>query len=360
MLTRRRCLALALVVAAPAFAQDTFENVERVVAFGDVHGDFPRFVALLRTAKLVDEKNAWIGGKTHLVLCGDFIDRGDESRKVMDLVMDLEPQAEKAGGQVHALIGNHEAMNIYGDLRYVSKADFESYRAPNSAELRDKALKSALEEQKKGSGSRVDEAAFRKAFEAEHPLGWVEQRVAFSPNGKYGAWLRKKNAIIRIDDAVFLHGGIAPKYAKAGIKEINQRIRDELNDFSKIAGGMAEDDDGPLWYRGLAQTPDNDQALNAHISGVLERLGARHMVIAHTPMLAIIPRFAGKVIAIDVGLSKPFGGPPAFLVMENSKYYAVHRGMQFELPLTGLGVIEYLRAAAALEPADSRLRKQVK
>src|SRR5579863_3887269 len=118
MLTRR--LWLALLLTAPlSFAQDTFEGVERIVAIGDIHGDLEVFVNLLKTAKLVDNRNNWIGGKTHLVMPGDFIDRGNNSRKVMDLLMSLEPQAQKAGGRVHALLGNHEAANLYGDLRYV-------------------------------------------------------------------------------------------------------------------------------------------------------------------------------------------------------------------------------------------------
>src|SRR5512135_829734 len=127
MKRRAACLFLLVAAAESAFPQtpsDTFENVRRVVAFGDVHGDYPRFVELLRTAALVDAKNAWTGGGTHLVLAGDFVDRGDYSAQVLDLLMALEPQARQAGGQLHALIGNHEAMDLYGDLRYVTKDDF--------------------------------------------------------------------------------------------------------------------------------------------------------------------------------------------------------------------------------------------
>src|SRR4051794_17546566 len=79
-----RQIALLLLVSAALFAQgngaaalpDTFENVDRIVAIGDVHGDLTEFLALLRTAKLVDSKNNWTAGKTHLVLTGDFVDRG--------------------------------------------------------------------------------------------------------------------------------------------------------------------------------------------------------------------------------------------------------------------------------------------
>src|SRR5262245_33598569 len=122
-ITRR--LVIGALIAAQTFAADVvFTGVERVVAVGDVHGDFGAFVGVLRAAGVIDQKNKWTGGKTHLVQTGDVPDRGADSRKVMDLLMDLEKQAPKAGGRVHALIGNHEAMNLYGDLRYVVPGEF--------------------------------------------------------------------------------------------------------------------------------------------------------------------------------------------------------------------------------------------
>src|SRR6266853_1717787 len=137
----RTCLTLfvlpCVLMVAPALPQtpqDTFEGIHRVVAFGDVHGDYPRFLEILRRAERIDGRSAWRGGRPHLVLCGDFVDRGEASAKVMDLIMALEPQALKAGGGVHALIGNHEAMDLYGDLRYVTKQDYAGFQVPDSKE----------------------------------------------------------------------------------------------------------------------------------------------------------------------------------------------------------------------------------
>src|ERR1700730_7211921 len=104
---------LLLSVCSPVRAQDTWTGGDRVVAIGDVHGDFERFTAVLRSAGLIDEDGNWAGGMTHLVQVGDALDRGPDSRKVLDLLMKLEQQAAKAGGYLHALIGNHEAMNLY-------------------------------------------------------------------------------------------------------------------------------------------------------------------------------------------------------------------------------------------------------
>lgn len=360
MLSRRICLGLFLL-ASSVFSQDTFEGVQRIVAVGDVHGDYNRFVGLLRSAELIDVRNAWRGGASHLVVLGDFLDRGPDSRKLMDLLIELRPRAQAAGGRVHALLGNHEAMNIYGDLRYVSREDFESYRTCDSKALREKAFKLALGEQRAKGGLPEDAAEFRDKFETDHPLGYLEHRLAFLPNGKYGKWLRQQNVMIRINDFLFVHGGISPKYASATRKEVNERVREELMDFSKYSAGMAADESGPLWYRGLAQLPEDASGLVAHIDQVLQTQQARHIVIGHTPNVAIMPRFGGKVITIDVGISSIYKGTPAFLLVQGPRCFNVYstRG-RVPVPLDGGNVLEYLRAAQAQDPSNSKLRSLIK
>lgn len=348
--TLLRLLWLPLVVVC-GHGQDTFPGVDRIVAIGDVHGDYNQFASLLQAAKVIDKKGKWIGGKTHLVQTGDVVDRGPESRKAMDLLMELEPQAQKAGGSVHALLGNHEAMNMYGDLRYVSKEEYASYRGPNAEDLRNAYFNLVMEDLKKKNTPPADPEAYRKTFDQEHPLGWVERLQAFGPMGKYGKWLRQHNAIIKINDVVFLHGGIGPKYAAKTMQEINETIRTELNDFTKLQGGMTPDEAGPLWYRGLAQGPE--AGLSDMVDQVLKNYAAGHMVIGHTPMIAVLPRFGGRVITIDVGLSKVYGGPPALLMIEGGKYSTLHRGHSVALPVEGGDLLPYLKAIAALDPAPS-------
>ncbi|PYV37660.1 MAG: protein-tyrosine-phosphatase, partial [Acidobacteria bacterium] len=150
----------------------------RVVAIGDVHGDYEQFVAVLRSAKLIDSEESWSGGKTHLVQTGDVLDRGPDSRKVMDLLMKLEKEARRAGGWVHCLIGNHEAMNIYGDLRYVSPGEFAAFRDSNSEKAREELYKEYQAQIKSSSAPQSVPAfdeAFQKKWESEHPLGYAEQ-----------------------------------------------------------------------------------------------------------------------------------------------------------------------------------------
>jgi hypothetical protein len=265
---------------------------------------------------------------------------------------------------VHALIGNHEAMNLYGDLRYVTKDDFAGYAlanngGPSSKDLQDREMRAALDDLKRQGTPPADENAWRKKFLDEHPLGWVERRMAFQPDGKYGKWLRQLNAIVKINDAVFLHGGISAKYAAWTRSEINTKVRKELSNLGQLAGGMVTDYDSPLWYRGMAELPDDNREMAGLLPRVLKTQQARHVVIGHTPQLAVMPHFGGKVIAIDVGLSKPYGGPPAFLLIEDGKYFAMHRDRRIELPVEGGSVLEYLRLIAPLEPEDSPLRRSV-
>ena len=242
------------LLEAPALsaAQDTWEGVERVVAIGDVHGDYEQFLAALRSARLIDSQESWSGGKTHLIQTGDILDRGPDSRKVMDLLMKLEKEARRAGGWVHCLIGNHEAMNIYGDLRYVSPGEFAAFQDRNSEKARAELYKEQQDQIKSSSPPEKVPAfddAFQKKWEAEHPLGYAEHRRELGPTGKYGKWIRSHNAVIKIDNTLFLHGGIGPKYVDLKLRMLNERVRDELEDFTKLRGGIVMDE-GPLWYRG--------------------------------------------------------------------------------------------------------------
>ena len=379
MTIRRICLAflLAAVALVPLTGQekalpaksptdkklngpDVFTQVRRIVAIGDVHADPDALLVLLRQAGLIGPKDTkWTGGDTHLVLTGDYVDRGPNAMAVLDLLMALEPQAQRAGGRVHALIGNHEAMNLYGDLRYVSPEDYATYRNKDSEKKRDAQMQSALEQLKASGMPPADEAAWRTQFQTEVPLGWVEQRLAFLPTGKYGQWLLKQNAVVRINDAIFLHGGISAKYVTWSLPMFNEAIRMELSDPTNLKNGVSQDDQGPLWYRGLAEAQETNADVASLVNRILETQGVNHIVIGHTPIAAIMPRFGGKVITIDVGISRAYDSARAFLLIENGKYSVVHRGQKLELPVTGGAVNQYLTAAAALEPPNSRLRNLV-
>ncbi|MBC7896982.1 MAG: metallophosphoesterase [Cytophagaceae bacterium] len=341
-----------VATARRAAAQDTFDGVSRIVAIGDVHGDYDQFVLVLQQAGVIDGKGKWIGGRAHLVQTGDVPDRGPDTRKVLELLMALTPQARKAGGAVHALIGNHEAMNILGDLRYVTAGEYAAFKGPNSAALQERAW-SVLSD-----STRRKDPEYKKQWLAEHPLGWVEQRFAYEGNGRYAAWIRGNNAVVRVNDYLFLHGGISARYAATPIKALNDAVRAALaGDKAPPADNAAEDSLGPLWYRGLAQ---GDEAMLAPlVDSVLTHFGVKHIVIGHTVTAGtVMPRFDGKVIMIDVGLSAYYGATTACLIIEEGKAYTMHRGQKLELPMGG-DLLPYLKAAAALDPEPSRLRKYI-
>lgn len=346
-------LAAALVAGPAGRAEDSWDGVARVVAVGDVHGDFGQLVTVLKDAGLLDSKLKWAGGTAHLVQTGDRIDRGADSRKVMDLLMRLEREAAKAGGRVHCLLGNHEAMNMLGDLRYVTPAEFAAFAGPASKRVRDAFWKRRSEDARK-SGGPAPTAEDRARFEAETPLGWVEHRQAFAPRGRYGSWLRAQNAVIRIGDTLYLHGGISPKYADFSRADLDDRIRSELADPDPLTAIVSQDPEGPLWYRGLVQ---DDLNLVPHLEALLRRHGVRRIVVGHTPTEGLVmPHFGGRVVAIDVGLSHVYGGPPAAFVQEDGRVFALHRGSRVPLPEgEGEAVLGYVRAVAALEADPSRL-----
>lgn len=364
-----RCFLTAVVLvlhmcsavcnAAPV--QDTWTGVDRVVAIGDVHGDYEQFTAVLRSAGLIDEGGNWTGGKSHLVQNGDALDRGPDSRKVIDLLMKLEQQAATAGGYVHALIGNHEAMSLYGDFRYVAPADYESFQTGDSQKLRDAAFKAFTEETAKQSPGGNVEDAVRRKWDVEHPLGYFERRALFAPEGMYGKWIREHNTVIRIDDSVFVHGGISPKYAGYSLKKINERVREECGDLGKLQGGIVTDQEGPLWYRGLATGDEN--LLEGHLKKVLKNYGVVRMVVGHTfTDGAVSTRFGGRVLLIDIGLARLYDnlGRMACLVIEKGKPYALHRGTRLELPKDFTAdMLRYLKEAAALDPTPSSLSGRI-
>jgi hypothetical protein len=123
--TRILLFSLLLLSIAPLQANDwRVDDADRVVAISDIHGAYDAMVETLQNVGILDAGKAWAGGSSRLVIVGDVLDRGPRSRDVMDLLMRIEDEAQAAGGYVHVLIGNHESMNMIGDMRYVSKEEY--------------------------------------------------------------------------------------------------------------------------------------------------------------------------------------------------------------------------------------------
>ncbi len=320
--TRRLRLALAasalLVPTAALAAEPGCPDVAapRVVAVGDVHGAYDGFLSVLRFSGIVDDKGHWSGGQAHLVQTGDVLDRGTQAPKALDLLMRLEGEAKKAGGAVHALLGNHEVMNMLGDLRYLNKEEYEAFTTPDSESLRQRFIESALaraEKNAKAAGQAFDAAAYRAKLLEQVPPGFVERTQAFSAEGRYGKWIRQHPVIVKIDGVVFLHGGLTPEVAALGCDAINEKVHREITDdidktLQDPLATLAAGENGPLWYRGLAK--EDEATFLPSVERLLQLLGARAVVVGHsvTGTGRITPRFGGRVVGIDVGLTGAYGG----------------------------------------------------
>ncbi len=306
----------------------------RIVAIGDIHGAYDKFVSILREAKLIDRGNHWSGGRAVFVQVGDVLDRGADSRKALDLLRRLEGEAAGAGGQVHALLGNHEVMRMLGDLRYTSKGEYAAFRTTESRDLRDRyatALASRLAEQARAAGQPDNEEALRQKVLDETPLGWVEMQRAFGPSGEYGSWLRGHDVMVKVNGVAFLHGGTTLETARLGCAAINATAREELTASTPPDSktSLTASADGPLWYRGLAK--DDSGVTSDEVTGMLRALEARAIVIGHTPTTerAIRARFDGRVFLIDTGmLDGSFfpGGKPSALEIEGDTFTAISGG----------------------------------
>src|SRR5919197_723429 len=242
-------LASAATVARAA-SRCEWQSVERVVAVGDVHGAYDRYVEILRASGVIDANGRWAGGAAHFVQLGDVVDRGPDSRKALDFLERLERF-----------------------LQTLKPAE------------RDEARK-------------------------QTPLGQIEMRQAFGRDGEYGKWLRQLPVTIKINGIVFVHGGISPAVAPLGCSAINDQVHRELtSDLDKTRAAplasLAARVDGPLWYRGLAEQPD---AFAPQVTDILTKLGARAIVVGHTVSTnrRIITRFDGRVIQIDTGMQPAY------------------------------------------------------
>jgi hypothetical protein len=240
----------------------TIPAQDPVMAVSDIEGNLDALLALLRAGKVVDEDLRWTFGKGHLVVAGDTFDRGLHVTECLWLLYELEARARAAGGAVHFLLGNHEVMVLTGDLRYV----------------RGKYIETA-----KLLGVRIEDLHGR--------------------NTVLGRWLRTRNAVVRIGEEIFVHGGISPEVARAetDLAKMNGSLRAALladawpkpleGVLKLVAGG-----DGLTWYRGYIDDPIGEKEMDR----VLAAFRAKRVVVGHTIVERVGFRLGGRVLALDV------------------------------------------------------------
>jgi hypothetical protein len=223
----------------------------------------------------------------------------------------MEGEASRAGGRVHALLGNHEVMRMMGDLRFVSTEEYAAFRSTDSEEVRERYYRAALTDaaaRSKASKQAFDEAGFRRSFLDRTPLGRVEMQMAFGPKGEYGRWLRGHDTMITINGTVFVHGGISRAVATMGCATVNATVRSELATApaplspQRLAELLAPREDGPLWYRGLAL--ENESTFASELDAILLDMKASAIVVGHTVTAdgRLTSRFGGRVVQLDTGM----------------------------------------------------------
>lgn len=368
-------LALLLPGGRPAASETVrFDGVERVVAIGDVHGAHDQLLLLLRGTGLIDEAGAWHGGRAHLVMTGDLVDRGADSRAVLDLLMRLQQEAAAAGGAVHVLLGNHEVMTLTGDLRYVAPGEFAAF-----------------------AGEGPEAPAL--------PAGYLPRLHAFAPDGRYGRWLLERPVLVAINGDLFVHGGLSQRLdgrllaaldaeARAGVRAFAEAwhrllaagVLQPQDDFdailararalSELAGEAAEavpsadrqaaaailaaigspafQPDGPLWYRGSARCHAWAEAQTLE-DVLVQGFGLQRVVVGHTPTEdgRIHSRVDGRVLRIDTGINvQAYGGRASALVIERGRTQAWYAGEGAAAPVVEaarIGALPHAMDDAAIE-----------
>jgi predicted phosphodiesterase len=255
----------------------------RLIALGDVHGDLDAMRAALRAARVLDAQDKWIGGDATVVQTGDLLDRGDDEQEIVDLLERLRGEARAAGGALVVLNGNHEVMNVQGDLRYVTPGGFLDFEdAPG-----------------------VDPAS----APAGVPAGARARVAAFIPGGPYARILAQHDVIALVGRAVFVHGGVLPEHTTYGIAKLNRETSSWMKGESKLPMALIGDQ-SPIWtrvYGGEVSAADCDR-----LKAALAALDADLLVVGHTPQpQGPTQACDGKVWRVDVGMARHYGGTPA-------------------------------------------------
>ncbi|MEE9441530.1 MAG: metallophosphoesterase [candidate division Zixibacteria bacterium] len=270
---------------------ETYRDVAKIFAVSDIHGEYFYLVELLRGAEIIDSLNHWIWGNGHLVINGDVFDRGEYVTECLWLIYNLEREANQQGGKVHFLLGNHELMILIDDNRYVN--------------------------------NKYKKGIVKKSR--------IRHQDLYGPDMEIGRWIRSKNTVIKINDILFVHGGLYPPLVDSGwtISAINRMARDflELRSSQRafhpramiMFGSL-----GPFWYRGFHYGKENRYPMvsNDEIDGILEFYGVNSVIVGHTHVDEITRLRNGKIYAIHIPLDELgyFQG----LLWESGQFYKVN------------------------------------
>lgn len=240
-----------------------YNDTGKILAISDIESNYKAFRDFLINNNVINRSLEWTFGNGHLVLVGDFVDRGYFTTQVLWLIFKLEQAAEIAGGHVHFIIGNHELKMMHGDYLATSPKYYH--------------VASILR---------------------------IKQVALYDQQSLIGRWMASKNAIEIINGNLFVHGGIHPDLANSNInlEEMNELISANYHHaFSSRSVKTLEHfvtsaTTGPCWYRGYFR----EDLTAEQIESCLDKFNAKAMIVGHTIQSSITKAFDGKVFGIDV------------------------------------------------------------
>jgi hypothetical protein len=293
--------SIALLLITNSCVSDPGE--QRVVVIGDLHADIGVAREAFQLAGATSENDDWVGGDLIIVQLGDLIGRSFEEREVLDFILDVREKAKAYGGRVHALIGNHEVFAARLVFNWVDDAAFAAYEGIPDLKLNDPYLEGLTSTQR-------------------------SRGAALMPGGHYARQIANFPTVLKLGDTIFVHGSVTPVWAKYGIDRINEEVSlwlkghtDEPESSSGKDPGKL--DDRVMWSRQFSDDVDEDDCRLLEES--LEILGATRMIVAHTVHEEITPRCDEQVWAVDVGMSRAYGGEIQLLEISNDEVISIIR-----------------------------------
>ena len=277
-----------------------YSDNQPIIAISDIESGYKTFRDFLINSKVIDQNLNWIFGKGHLVLVGDFVDRGFSTTQVLWFIYKLEQDAKIHGGNVHFIIGNHELYNMQGKFK---SASYKYY-----------GVASILGKQ-------------------HHDL--------YNQNSFIGKWMASKNTLEIINGNLFTHGGIQPDIANYDITidEVNEinRANYYKSYFPKPTESVEQlilsNRKGICWYRGYFR----DDLSQEEVEKGIDKFNAKAVIVGHTVQRKVKKLYNGKVFGIDVKHPKDYNKnwpnkkSEGLLITEGKYYRVLANGKKKEL-----------------------------
>ncbi|PNH05029.1 hypothetical protein TSOC_008764 [Tetrabaena socialis] len=300
----------------------TVAAAERVVAIGDLHGDYGKAVRAFRLAGLTDERGKWCGGSTVAVQVGDILDRGDHEVRILIMLERLAREAERDGGKLYLLNGNHETMNVMGDHRYATRGaniealgfstwrDFCALMKRRSGCPAQEGQRDPLQERREAAAAATSSTSALYMAQ-QQPYNWLRSRV-YQPGSEIARrFFAARPTVLQVGSTVFVHGGVLPAHVDYGLERINSETQ------AWMLGGAGAPATAPAFLRGATavvwarafSASDERRCDCSTLASVLESIpGARRQVVGHTIQTrGINSACEGRVIRVDVGMSHGCG-----------------------------------------------------